>query len=144
MRTRTTIILTFFILITQFAIAQDFPIVIKPGETKSITSTTEALYVLLKSDMKVMQDTANELAFARKKISLLTTENSLQLEKEQIYLRDTTIYSNLYHHYYSLWDSTDHQLEATEIKLARVQHNKWNLGLTGMLIGVIATILIVK
>ena len=39
---------------------------------------------------------------------------------------------------------TDHKLEATEIKLVKAEHSKWNLGFTGMLIGVIATLLIVK
>ena len=44
---------------------------------------------------------------------------------------------------YKLWHH-QHKLEATEIKLVKAEHSKWNLGFTGMLIGVIATLLIVK
>ena len=133
-----------FMLLSVYGYAQDYPLLIKPGETKTLTADSQALFVLQKSQMLAYQDSVNELDFARRKIELLNSENLLRSEKEQIYIRDTVIYSNLYHHYYSLWDSTDHKLEATEIKLAKVQHNKWNLGLSGMLIGVIATLLIVK
>ncbi len=141
MRYAVTFIL---IVLAQSITAQNFPLLIKRGETKTLTADSQALFILQKVQMLAYQDSVNELDFARRKIELLNTENLLRSEKEQIYIRDTVIYSNLYHHYYNLWDSTDHKLEATEIKLARVQHNKWNLGLSGMLIGVIATLLIVK
>jgi len=133
-----------FIVLGYISNAQTFPMLIKAGDTKQVAPATESVFVLLSSQMKSYQDSINELEFARKKIILLERENELQKEKQKIYERDTAIYGNLYRHYYSLWDSTDHQLETTEIKLIKVQHSRWNLGLTGMLIGVIATLLIVK
>ena len=139
--TRIIIVCLFFATTVE---AQTYPMLIKAGETKQLTPTTESLFVLQTSQMKAYQDSVNELEFARKKISLLDKEIALQLEKEKILLRDTSIYADLYHRYYNLWDATDHKLEASEIKLARTQHTKWNLGFTGMLIGVIATLLIVK
>ncbi len=142
---RSIVILLFFILITQTGIAQDYPILIKKGETRTLAAPdSQSLFVLLKSQMLAYQDSINALDFARRRIELLATENALRSSKEQIYIRDTAIYGSLYHRYYAMWDSTDHQLEKTEIKLAKVQHNKWNFGLSGLLIGVIATLLIVK
>ena len=134
----------FFCSLASFAQAQSFPVLIKAGETKQITPTTEGAIVLLNSDLKTYEDSIIELKFARKKITLLEKENELQVEKQKIYERDTTIYSNMYHHYYTMWDSTDRRLETTEIKLIKAQHSRWNLGLTGLLIGVIATLLIHK
>ena len=143
---KTTFILLVFCISTVIAFAQtqSFPMLIKAGETKQVSPTGESVLVVLGSQLKTYEDSLIELKFSRAKIALLEKENALQIEKHKIYERDTAIYGNLYRHYYTLWDSTDHRLEATEIKLIRTKHSRWNLGLTGMLIGVIATLLIHK
>ena len=130
MKIKITIILIFLNSLVAFAQTQLFPMLIKAGETKSVTAPGEAVFVILDSQARINQDSMIELDFARKKITLLEKENSLQIEKQKIYERDTAIYSNLYHHYYTLWDSTDHRLETTEIKLVKAQHSRWNLGLS--------------
>ena len=144
MKTMFALLLFCLSSVIAFAQTQNFPMLIKAGETKQVSPTAESAIVLLGSQLKTYEDSLIELKYSRAKITLLEKENALQIEKQKIYERDTAIYANLYHHYYTLWDSTDHRLEATEIKLIRTQHSRWNLGLTGMLIGVIATLLIHK
>ncbi len=144
MKIEIAFIVLFLNSVFAFAQKQTYPMLIKAGESKLVTPDSESVFVWRISQVKTYQDSINELEFARKKITLLEKENALEKEKELIFARDTTIYSNLYHHYYTLWDSTDHRLESTEIKLIRAQHSRWNIGLAGVLIGVIATLLIHK
>ena len=139
----------FFICFAQFSYAQ-FPLAVHPADSvllnkdkKTICNVGDDTLMIIKKDM------FKRMLKAGAENKLLEEELKLFLEKEvaynasiAAYKRDTTILSDLYHHYLTLWDITDKKLQEQEIKVVKEQQLKWNFGIAGLVIGVIACLVI--
>ena len=139
-----------FLFVATFSNGQTFPLAVHPADsfllnankTKICTVGNDTLWI-------IKQNMFNKMLQRGLDNKLLEEELKLYLQKEisyhtiiDAYKRDTIILSDLYHHYLSLWEATDKKLEDSEIKLVKEQRLKWNVGICGVLVGVIACMLI--
>jgi hypothetical protein len=130
--------------------AQDFPIPVHPSDSALFNIKKKKICDTGNDTLWIVQDDMfNEMLKVGSKNKLLEEKLKIFIEKEAArdtiiaaYKRDTIIMSDLYHHYLTLWDATDKKLQEQEIKVVKEQQLKWNFGIAGLVLGVVACLVI--
>jgi len=130
--------------------AQEFPIAVAPSDSIMLNINKKQIHPVSNDTLWIVRDDMfNEMLKVGLKNKLLEEKLKIFIEKEAArdtiiaaYKRDTIIMSDLYHHYLTLWDTTDKKLQEQEIKVVKEQQLKWNFGIAGLVLGVVACLVI--